>query len=214
MPVHFSFAQAWNDLDVRFRVALSQAWSSFRSRGLPVGAVVAINDEVVSVGRNRVYDPAGGDDPLQRTPLAHAEMNAIASAPEDVDLSDCDVWTTHSPCSMCSAAIEFTEIATVHYLATDPSSTSSDLRFASSGRSSDLWVVVANALFLHNVAWVAGEDHPIVSRCQRLEPEITSLALGLVADETLIAPAAARADVADALSLVWSSVEAVQRARR
>jgi putative NADH-flavin reductase len=50
-----------------------------RLGGLPVGAVVmGSGGEVVAEGRNRAYDPPGGDDRLQGSPIAHAEMNALA----------------------------------------------------------------------------------------------------------------------------------------
>ena len=49
------------------------------SRGWPVGAVVVDDkDRIVAEGRNRAYDAPGGQDRLQRTPIAHAEMNALA----------------------------------------------------------------------------------------------------------------------------------------
>lgn len=213
MSTHVAFEKTVSNLDMRFQVALGQAWDSFGRSGLPVGAVVSHGGEIISAGRNRVYDAAGGDDPLQRTPLAHAEMNAIASASNDAELDRCEVWTTQAPCSMCAAAIEFTGIAAVRYLATDPSSPNTGTGFVSSGRSADIWVVAANMLFLHNVARVAGRDNPMLERSTRLEPEIVSLTLRLLDDQTLITASAAQIDVMDALALVWAHVEEAQERR-
>lgn len=213
MAADSNFESAWGRLDLRFQECLSQAWDSIRRRGLPVGAVVSRGSEIVSAGRNRVYDPPGGDDPLQRTPLAHAEMNAIASVPGDVEFDQCEVWTTQEPCSMCRAAIDFTDIAGIHYLATDPSSPDLSERFTSSGRSAAVWVVAASALFLHNVAWVGGPDNQVLEHARRVEPEIVTLSLQLEADETLIAAAESGADIHDALARVWDRIEAVNRRR-
>ena len=44
---------------------LELAYESFLAGGLPVGSVITDG-----VGRNRAYDPAGGTDRLQRTPIA------------------------------------------------------------------------------------------------------------------------------------------------
>lgn len=208
-----AYDAAWRDLAPMFRVCLEQAWLSLGCRGLPVGAVVSFEGEDISRGRNRVYDPPGGDDPLQRTPVAHAEMNAIASAPPDVGLSDCRLWTTQEPCAMCSAAIDFTEIADVAYLASDPSAGSGG-RFVSSGGSDDIWIVVANALFLHNIAWVGGEDNPMLERNRLHEPEVVSLALNLVDHGSLMDPASRGASIEEALGELWDQVEETSLRRR
>jgi tRNA(Arg) A34 adenosine deaminase TadA len=213
MSPHVALEKALSNLDMRFQLALGQAWESFGRSGLPVGALVSRNAEIISAGRNRVYDAVGGNDRLQRTPLAHAEMNAIASAPEDAELDHCEIWTTQAPCSMCTAAIEFTGIAHVHYLASDPSSPDDGTGFVSSGRSDDIWIVAANMLFLHNIASVGGRSNPVIKRSDRVEPGIVSLALRLVDNQTLIRAAAAGSEVMDALALVWPDIEAIQAQR-
>lgn len=205
-----SFEGAWHELDPRFRAALTQAWESLRRKGLPVGAVISYGDDVIASGRNRVYDARGGDDPLQRTPIAHAEMNALASVPEDVDLDECELWTTQKPCSMCQAAIEFTGLGAVHYLATDPSSV--DGPYAS--QSDDVWMVVANVLFLHNVAWVSGTDHAMLDRNRGHEPEVAALARDLVAQQTLVALAEQGATIEEALVEAWESITAASTQRQ
>jgi tRNA(Arg) A34 adenosine deaminase TadA len=203
---HSEFEQAWGDLAPMFRICLDQAWSSLRSRGLPVGAVISFDDESVSRGRNRVYDPPGGSDPLQRTPLAHAEMNAIAAVLPDIDLSGCWLWTTQEPCSMCRAAIDFTEMAGVGFLASDPSAASAN-RFVSSGGSDEIWIVVANTLFLHNIAWVGGKDNPMLERNRLQESEVVSLALNLLEGGSLIDPAGRGVSIEETLAEVWEQVK-------
>ena len=177
------FESSWALLDEGFRACLSEAWTGLQSRGLPVGAAISAGSAIAARGRNRVYDAVGGTDPLQQTPIAHAEMNAIASVDGDTDLSECALWTTHTLCKMCAAAIELSGIPTVHVLAADPSDETSDY---SAGGRNDVWSFIANVFFLHNIAWVGGRDNPIVARNLRTEPEVTSLALSLLSDEALI----------------------------
>ncbi|OLT11568.1 hypothetical protein BJF78_26580 [Pseudonocardia sp. CNS-139] len=64
---------AWAAAGAGVRRSLELAHRSLRAGGLPVGAVVVDRDGApVAEGRNRAYDPPGGDDPLQGTPVAHA----------------------------------------------------------------------------------------------------------------------------------------------
>ena len=168
--------------------------------------MLSLDGEIVAHGRNRVYDEGGGDDPLQRTPLAHAEMNAPASVSEEVDLAGAELWTTQQPCSMCRAAIEFTEVGAVRYLATDPSAEEASEGFVSSGDSDEIWIVVANGLFMHNIAWVSGEDNPMLDRNHRREPQIVGLARDLVAERTLVTPAEAGSSLERALSQAWDQI--------
>jgi tRNA(Arg) A34 adenosine deaminase TadA len=213
MDETLSFAQAWDDLDPRFRECIRQAWQALTCRGLPVGSVISCGDAIVAVGRNRVYDERGGSEPLQRTPLAHAEMNAIATIPDDAHLAECEIWSTQAPCSMCRAAIDFTQIGEAHFLATDPSTQDRGAAFVSSGRSADLWVVVANTFFLHNVAAVGGMDNPMLAMAATAEPEVVSLALGLVRDATLIRAGEAHASIEAALTTIWDAVRVVTTQR-
>ena len=112
----------WSQADAALLRCLELAHQSFLAGGLPVGSVIAARDgEMVSEGRNRVYDPAGGDDRLQRTPLAHAEMNALAAVETGTGLSSLTLWSSHRPCPMCAAACEFTGVGAFTFIAPDPS---------------------------------------------------------------------------------------------
>ena len=71
----------WNDV-------FDLMWEAYRAGTIPVGAVVVDErGEIVSHGRNRIFDdPHGGQ--LARTRLAHAEINALAPLPPpDADTS-------------------------------------------------------------------------------------------------------------------------------
>ena len=60
-------------------VALEGAFEALGAGGLPCGAAISdANGRVVARGRNHAYDPVTGSDVLEGTPLAHAELNALA----------------------------------------------------------------------------------------------------------------------------------------
>lgn len=198
--------KAWEGLDARFRVCLEQAWASLVRRGLPVGAVVAMGDAIVAVGRNRVYDDPGGSDALQRTPIAHAEMNALAGLRSDLDPADCSMWSTHVPCAMCEAAIGFTGLESSHYLARDPSAPDQGPVQPLNATEASVWAVVANLMFLHNVAWVGGRDNRILASGVHKEPVAASLAMRVLDERTFIEASEGGADLMDALSATWTSI--------
>ena len=80
--------------------ALALAHTAAEDGEIPVGAVVVRNNEIIGEGRNRREK--------EKTPLAHAEIEAIHSAAEtlgDWRLSGCELYVTLEPCSMCSGAI-------------------------------------------------------------------------------------------------------------
>jgi len=82
---------------------------------VPVGAVIVKNGSVLATAGNRpreLHDPS-----------AHAEMLAIRRACEtlgDERLTDCDLYVTLEPCTMCAAAISFARIRRVYFAAYDP----------------------------------------------------------------------------------------------
>ncbi len=172
----------WREADTAMLRCLELAHESFLSRGLPVGSVIGTGDgEEIGEGRNRVYDPSGGPDRLQRTSIAHAEMNALASVDTTTDSSSLTLWSSHRPCLMCAAACEFTGVGSVVFIAPDPSD-------AAVVRDPDgidpEWVVVVNLLFLSGVAARSGPPSPTIARARWREPEVVAL-MGTDADTAL-----------------------------
>ena len=58
-----------------------------------------------------------------RDPSAHAEILAIREAGRKLNserLTDCDLYVTLEPCTMCAAAISFARIRRLYYGAADP----------------------------------------------------------------------------------------------
>lgn len=205
MTLPDDFVRAWHAVDAAFRGALAEAWTSLVSRGLPVGAVVSSRDGVeLAKGRNRVYDPRGGSDPLQKTPLAHAEMNALAAVPSDTDLSRCILYSTHQPCSMCQAAADFIEVGEVRFLVSDPSAVEPSDRYSFTPDVDGRFGLGANVMFLHNIAWVAGPDSEILAGNRVSESGAVELALQL--EETGIWRDSEGLSIETALAGIWDEL--------
>ena len=101
---------------------LELAHAGLLAGGLPCGAVVTDGDGTrMSEARNRAYDQRGGSERLQRTAIAHAEMNALAAIDTDTNLGTLRLVSSHRPCQMCSAACAFTGVGVVDFVAPDPS---------------------------------------------------------------------------------------------
>lgn len=80
------------------------------------GAVVVRDGIIVGEGRNYVI--------LQNDPTAHAELLAVRDAARRLnkrDLSDCDVYSTATPCPMCQGALYWARIRSFHNETTPPS---------------------------------------------------------------------------------------------
>jgi tRNA(Arg) A34 adenosine deaminase TadA len=196
----------WRAADAALLRCLELAHRSFLAGGLPVGSVIVTGrGERVSEGRNRAYDPAGGDDRLQRTPIAHAEMNALAGVDTQIDLGGMTLWSSHRPCMMCAAACEFTGVGAVVFIAPDPSD--DDPGEDPDGIATE-WVIAANLLFLSGVAAYSGPASPMIVQAGQREPEITHL-MRIVGDTVLRRPA-----LRDALAPAWTDIQAAARERR
>ena len=90
-------------------VALGQARVSLESGGVPVGAVLATGD--ASQGREVVA--AGHNERVQRgDPVAHGEIACLRNARRP-SYRDTTLYTTLSPCQMCSGAILLFQIPRV-----------------------------------------------------------------------------------------------------
>lgn len=79
--------------------ALSEAERSLTEGGIPIGAVLVKDGEIISRGHNRLIQ----NDSV----ILHAEMDAIENAGRlnYEDYRKCTLYTTLSPCPMCSGAI-------------------------------------------------------------------------------------------------------------
>jgi len=86
-------------------LALGQARVSLASGGVPVGAVLAAGGEVIAAGHN---------ERVQRgDPVAHGEIACLRNAGRRPSYHDTTLYTTLSPCQMCSGAILLFQIPRV-----------------------------------------------------------------------------------------------------
>jgi len=210
------FQTAWHDLEPPARRALELAYRSLAGGGLACGAVIIdAGGHPIAEGRNRAYDPPGGLDALQGTPLAHAEMNAFAAVSTGRELADCTLLSTQQPCSMCTAAAVFLGIGTVRHLAPDPWALASGQpdNAVSVGPAADLWVVTANLLFLLSIASKAGVDHPTVVGNRELEPETTGVVLDMVAQGLVASAWTNGRSLVEVLPARWDRIVAAAAAR-
>ncbi|MEL7000675.1 MAG: nucleoside deaminase [Pseudomonadota bacterium] len=79
------------------RVAYDEAKAGFDEGGCPIGSVLARGDTVVAQGRNQRVQK--GD------PIAHGEMDALRKAGRQRTYRDTTLYTSLSPCMMCSGTI-------------------------------------------------------------------------------------------------------------
>ena len=112
-------------MDIAFEEARAAA-----ARGeVPVGCVIVHGGEVIARAGNRTL--------ADRDPTAHAELLAIRQAAAKLGserLTDCDLYVTLEPCTMCAAAMSFARIRRLYYGASDPKggAVESGVRFFSS----------------------------------------------------------------------------------
>ena len=86
-------------------LALGQARVSLESGGVPVGAVLAAHGQLVAAGHN---------ERVQRgDPVAHGEIACLRNAGRRASYADTTLYTTLSPCQMCSGAILLFQIPRV-----------------------------------------------------------------------------------------------------
>jgi tRNA(adenine34) deaminase len=95
--------------------ALEQARLAYEAGEVPIGAVVAIGDDVIAGAFNQ---PIGAVDPT-----AHAEVLALRDAARAVGnyrLTDAVLYVTLEPCLMCVGALVHARVREVVYGATEP----------------------------------------------------------------------------------------------
>ena len=91
-------------------LALGQARVSLDAGGVPVGAVLAAD----SAGQGRQLIAAGHNERVQRgDPVAHGETACLRNAGRRASYAGTALYTTLSPCPMCTGAILLFQIPRV-----------------------------------------------------------------------------------------------------
>jgi len=98
------------------QLAMAEAYEAFDRGEVPVGAVIVNRAEnlVVASSRNSMQSA--------QNPNAHAEILVINEACSKLcnkNLSQCDIYITLEPCTMCVSAISNARLARVYYAAPD-----------------------------------------------------------------------------------------------
>jgi tRNA(adenine34) deaminase len=125
----------------RMRLALEAAEQAGRSGEVPVGAVVVVRGQVVSVAHNQRE--------CLNDPTAHAEIIALRAAAAALGswrLVDADLYVTMEPCPMCAGALVNARIRRLYYGCDDPKA----------GAARTLYRLLDDARLNHQVEVVSG----------------------------------------------------------
>ncbi len=95
-------------------LALLEAAEAGKRGEVPVGCVIVREGAVIARAGNRTL--------ADKDPTAHAELIALREATRTLGserLTDCDLYVTLEPCTMCVGAISFARIRRLYYGALD-----------------------------------------------------------------------------------------------
>ncbi len=99
-----------NDDEKYMHLALDEAMLAYKAGEIPIGAVV--------VSKNRVIARAHNLTETLCDVTAHAEMQAITAAANTIGgkyLTDCTLYVTVEPCTMCAGAIGWAQLSRIVY---------------------------------------------------------------------------------------------------
>lgn len=94
-----------------FNICIEEAKKSLVHDDVPIGAILVQDGNIIAKGHNTRE--------LSSNILGHAEINAIIAASNNLNrwnLSDCDLYVTLEPCSMCKSVIKQSRISKVYYI--------------------------------------------------------------------------------------------------
>ena len=93
--------------DPFLEAAIAEAEQGFAEGGIPIGSVLVVDGEIVGRGHNQRVQKG--------SPILHGEMDALEKAGrlKAADYRRSAIYTTLSPCSMCTGAILLYEIPRV-----------------------------------------------------------------------------------------------------
>lgn len=93
------------------RIAMAEAMKGARKKhGGPFGACIVCGGKIIACAHNDVL--------LSNCAINHAEIEAIAKASRKLkkwDLSNCEIYSTTEPCTMCFSAIHWARIKKVYF---------------------------------------------------------------------------------------------------
>jgi cytosine/creatinine deaminase len=86
-------------IDIFMETAIEEARKGLEEGGIPIGSVIVHNGKIIGKGHNRRVQKGSA--------VLHGEMDALENSgrqPASV-YRECVLYTTLSPCSMCSGAV-------------------------------------------------------------------------------------------------------------
>jgi len=86
-------------MDKFLEAAIEEAWKGYNEGGIPIGSVIVHNSKILGRGHNRRLQ--------SDSVILHGEMDALENAGRQSAsvYRECTLYTTLSPCPMCSGAI-------------------------------------------------------------------------------------------------------------
>jgi cytosine deaminase len=95
----FYFNQVLLQMDKFLQAAIAEAEQGLQEGGIPIGSVLVLDGEIVGRGHNRRVQKG--------SPTLHGEMDALENAGRltAAQYQRCTIYTTLSPCAMCTGAI-------------------------------------------------------------------------------------------------------------
>jgi len=86
-------------MDIFLQAAIDEARKGLEEGGIPIGSVLVYRGQIIGRGHNRRVQ--------QGSAILHGEMDALENAGRQSAevYRECTIYTTLSPCSMCSGAI-------------------------------------------------------------------------------------------------------------
>lgn len=88
------------------KAAIKEARKGLKEGGIPIGAVLVRGGKIIGRGHNRRVQ--------KKSAILHAEMDCLENAGrlKAADYKECVIYSTLSPCSMCTGAILLYKIPT------------------------------------------------------------------------------------------------------
>lgn len=98
------------------------AVEAFAAGSVGIAAVIVDQEgAMISKGRNQLRDSLDSCNSIKRTPIAHAEINAINAIPlKHQQRRDLTIYTTVEPCPMCLGALVMSSIRRIRIASRDP----------------------------------------------------------------------------------------------
>ena len=86
-------------MDIFLQAAIDEAKQGLKAGGIPIGSVLVIDDEIIGQGHNQRIQKGSS--------ILHAEMDCLEHAGRlnAADYKKATLYSTLSPCDMCSGAI-------------------------------------------------------------------------------------------------------------